>query len=320
MRRDLIPRIKCVPRLQKLDNDIKQILISYFDVNLLDMREITWNSEAATLEKLMEYEAVHAIHSWKELKKRLFTDRRVYAFFHNRMPNDPLIFVEVAFVNGMASSIQKLLDVNVKPMDPKLADTAIFYSISSTQKGLKGISFGNFLIKRVVERVSNEFPNVRTFATLSPIPRFMIWLKTYLENKSDLLLKRSEMKKIFLQSSEKEDVHLAIKELINKKSWFNNEVICAVLKKPLMRLCAYYLTNVKFKNKAYDSVANFHLTNGAKIQHIRWLGDISEKGVKQSLGMMVNYHYRLNRIVDNHENYLTNGSIYASKEVSSYLK
>lgn len=319
MRRDLLPLLKCIPRLQKLDYDLKQILISYFDVNLLDMREINWNSQAATLEKLMEYEAVHDIHSWKELKHRLFTDRRVYAFFHNKMPNDPLIFVEVAFVNGMADSIQKLLDAKIEPMNPDLADTAIFYSISSTQKGLKGISFGNFLIKRVVKRISNEFKNIKTFATLSPIPRFIKWLHSYLENDGDCLMRTSEIRKV-LKITNENNPNLALLKLLSTDQWYLNEQICKVLKRPLSRLCTHYLVKVKFNGKAFDSVANFHLSNGAKIQHLRWLGDTSRKGIERSAGFMVNYHYRLNKIVDNHENYFSNGSIYASREVSSNLR
>jgi len=320
MRKDLLPMIKTAPRLKKLSNDIRNLLTTYFDVNLLDLKEITWNSPAVLLEKLMEYEAVHKIASWKDMKHRLYTDRRVFAFFHNKMPNEPLIFVEVALVNGMSDNIQKLIDINVKAEDPCKADTAIFYSISSTQKGLEGISFGNFLIKRVVKKLSNEFENLKIFATLSPIPLFRRWLTTYLQNGGNNLFKPEEEKKICMLSGN-ENASIGLLEILNIKNWHKNKEIPEIIKKPLMRLCAHYLINVKYGNeyKAYDPVANFHLSNGAKIEHIHWLADISKKGIKQSAGIMLNYHYRPDKIAINHENYLTNGKIHTSSDAKSWL-
>ena len=319
MRKDLLPLVRSIPRLKKLDGDLKNLLISYFDVNLLDMQIVNWDSPASTLEKLMEYEAVHEIQSWNDLKNRMFTDRRVYAFFHYRMPNDPLIFMEVALVNGIAKSIQELLDLKAPTIYPPEANTAIYYSISSTQKGLSGISFGNFLIKRAVKNLNDELPNIKTFATLSPIPRFMEWLISYLKEGGDPLLKKKECKQISVLGK-KSDPIKSLLNLIKSKSWHKDESKCSVLKKPLMRLCTYYLITVKRKDRAFDPVANFHLSNGAKIQHINWLGDTSEKGVKQSAAMMVNYHYRLNKIAENHEQYMKDGEVYASKEVMSHLK
>ena len=319
MRRDLLSMVKSNPRLKKLDTDIKNLLISYFDINLLDLQEITWNSPAALLEKLMEYEAVHEIHSWDDLKRRLVTDYRMFAYVHFRMPNDPLIFVEVALVNGMAHNIQKLLDVNAPAIDPAQADTAIFYSISNTQKGLAGISFGNFLIKRVVKRLSDELPNLKTFATLSPAPRFCQWLIPYLQKGGDPLLTANESKQI-CELSGCNEASEGLLEIINKENWHQNAENEMILKKPLMRLCAHYLIHVKRGKRASDPVANFHLSNGAKIQHINWMADISTKGIAQSCGMMVNYHYRLNKIELNHETYRTTGEVYASREAKSWLK
>lgn len=319
MRKDLLPLVRSIPRLKKLDGDLKNLLITYFDVNLLDMQVVNWDSSASTLEKLMEYEAVHEIRSWNDLKNRMFTDRRVYAFFHNKMPNDPLIFIEVALVNGIAQNIQTLLDLKTPTIYPPQANTAIFYSISSTQKGLSGISFGNFLIKRVVKVLTKELPNIKTFATLSPIPRFTEWLSVYLKEGGDPLLKKKECKQIS-ELSKKTDPVKGILSLIKTKNWFKDETKCIILKKPLMRLCTHYLIHIKRKGRAFDPVANFHLSNGAKIQHVNWLGDTSEKGIKQSLGMMVNYHYRLNKIAENHEQYMKDGEVYASKEVSSHFK
>lgn len=319
MRKDLLPLVKSIPRLKKLDGDLKNLLITYFDVNVLDMQEVNWDSPASTLEKLMEYEAVHEIRSWNDLKNRMFTDRRVYAFFHNKMPNDPLIFIEVALVDGIARNIQTLLDLKSPTIYPPQANTAIFYSISSTQKGLSGISFGNFLIKRVVKILIKEFPNIKTFATLSPIPRFTEWLFVYLKEGGDPLLKKKESKQISILSK-KQDPVKGLLALMKSKNWYTDESKCLVLKNPLMRLCSHYLIYIKRKGRAFDPVANFHLSNGAKIQHLNWLGDTSEKGIKQSTGIMVNYHYRLNKIAENHEQYMIDGEVYASKEVSSYLK
>ncbi|MBE0648664.1 MAG: malonyl-CoA decarboxylase [Bacteroidales bacterium] len=319
MRRDLLPMIKSIPRLKKLDIDLENLLSAYFDVNLLDLQEITWNSPAALLEKLMEYEKVHKIHSWEDLKHRLFTDHRVFAFFHFRMPNDPLIFLEVALVNGMPGSIQKLLDVHAPVTDPAQADTAIFYSISNTQKGLAGISYGNFLIKRVVENLSSELPNLKTFATLSPIPCFRQWLYTYLQEGGDILLPANETKKICGLAG-KSHAAEGLLEILRNDSWTKSEEKEKTLRRPLMRLCAHYLIHVKRGMRAFDPVAHFHLSNGAKIQHIHWMADVSKKGIRQSCGIMLNYHYRLNKIVQNHETYLKTGEVYASKDARSWLK
>jgi len=320
IRSDLLSLTDLSPRLIKLSDEIKTLLITYFDINLLDLVEISWNSPAALLERLMEYEAVHKIGSWKGLKHRLLTDHRVFAFFHYKMPDEPLIFVEVALVVGMSDNIQKLIDVKEKSGDPKKADTAIFYSISSTQKGLEGISFGNFLIKRVVKKLSDEYKNLKCFATLSPIPKFMCWLTSFLQNNENNFLQPDEIIKICNISGIK-DAGLGLLEILNIKNWYKSNDISDVIKKPLMRLCAHYLLNIKHKSsfKAYDPVANFHLSNGAKIEHINWLADTSTKGIKVSAGIMVNYHYRLDKITINHENYMNNGIVHASSDTKKWI-
>ena len=312
MRCDLLS-LKSAPRLKKLSDDLKTLLITYFDVNLLDLQEISWNSPAVLLERLMEYEAVHEISSWKALKHRLQNDHRVFAFTHYRMPYDPLIFVEVALVKGFSDKIIKLIDVKVKAGEPNKMDTAIFYSISSTQKGLEGISFGNFLIKRVVKKLSAEYPNLKTFATLSPIPKFRYWLTTYLQKGNDAMFKHNEEEKICTLSGNK-NAAIGLLDLLNKKDWHLNEDIADSIKKPMMRLCLYYLANAKRGKsiQAYDPVANFHLSNGAKIEKIHWLANTSKKGMMQSGGIMLNYHYRPDKIELNHENYMTTGSIHIS--------
>lgn len=319
MRCDLIPLISPMPRLRKLDADIKDLLVTYFDINLLDLKEITWNSPAILLEKLIEYEAVHEIFSWNDLKHRLQTDKKIFAFFHNKMPNDPLIFIEIALVQGIPNNIQNLLDRNILPHDPNIADSAIFYSISSTQKGLRGISFGNFLIKRVAKELSAEFPNLKNFVTLSPVPKFNEWLKNLPSEKFMELITASETKNLqkFSKSKQIKNILLGVLDT----NWHDDQNISNALRKPLMRLCAHYLINTKKRNNvAFDPVAHFHLMNGAKIQRINWLGDTSEKGLKQSAGIMVNYYYKLNKIIANHENYFNEGKVITSKETRSCLR
>jgi malonyl-CoA decarboxylase len=316
MRRELIPLIPKLPRLKKLDNDIKRILRAYFDINLLDLVEIDWNSPATLLEKLIHYEAVHEIKTWANLKHRLHSDKRIYAYLHNKLPNEPLIFVEVAFTQGMAKNIHELLDESKKPIDLKEADTAIFYSITSTQKGLKGISFGNFLIKRVVKKLANEFDNLKYYATLSPIPGFRKWLESYLLDNNDVLTinEGDRIKKIAGTFSANE----GLLKILNSE-WYKNKQKADAIRIPLLRFCTQYLLFERKRDRALDPVAHFHLSNGAKVQHINWMADLSAKGLQQSAGMMVNYHYRLNNIVSNHEDYFSEGKVFASREVRNLL-
>ncbi len=303
MRADLLPVIGDDISLKGLEHDLKSILFSWFDIGLLDMREITWESPAALLEKLIEYEAVHSVTSWDDLKNRLDEDRRVFAFFHNKMPLEPLIFVHVALVEGMSDNIQRLLDVKSPVTELDKADTAIFYSISNAQKGLVGISFGNFLIKRVVGVLTSEMKNVKNFATLSPIPTFCNWLDTQLADKDSKLLNGSDKELLKLLAT----------------SWHKDNKTSEKLKPLLLRLCAHYLLNEKKSGKPLDPVCNFHLSNGARLERINWLGDVSEKGLKQSAGMMVNYYYKLSDIDENHEGFMSNGKIVAAKQVKGYL-
>ncbi|MGL9759168.1 MAG: malonyl-CoA decarboxylase [Wolbachia sp.] len=288
--------------LNPLENELKSILYTWFDVDLLDLHQITWDSPASLLEKLIKYEAVHKISSWGDLKNRLGL---CFAFFHYKIPNEPLIFVEVALMDKIADSIQHLLDESVPSSDPSSASTAIFYSISNTQAGLSGISLGNFLIKRVVEKLSQEFKSIKTYATLSPIPGFTKWLKENL-NQDVTLLDKLNIK----QSSAE------ILESIKTNVECEGEV-----KQCLLKLCTHYLLKLKSNNgSAYDPVAHFHLSNGASIKQLNWMADTSEKGISQSAGMMVNYLYELPKIDNNHENYMVNKVISCSKKVSSMLK
>lgn len=317
MRADLMPLVAKDTQLKGLEQDLKHILSSWFDIGLLDLVEISWNSPAALLEKLIEYEAVHQIRSWDDLKNRLDADRRVYAFLHNKMPMEPLIFVQVAFTEGMADNIQNLLDTESPVFNIEKADTAIFYSISNAQRGLAGISFGNFLIKRVVEELTRDFKQIKTFATLSPIPAFRAWLDPQLEKGDESLLQPTEIKDIKKFSGEK-SAATGLLKLLNT-DWHKDSATREGLKPVLTRLCAHYLINAKKGDRPVDPVSNFHLFNGARLERLNWLGDTSPKGMKQSAGMMVNYHYKLSEIDENHEEFATSGKVVASRQVKNYL-
>lgn len=303
MRADLLPIVGDDVSLKGLEYDLKSILFAWFDIGLLDMVEITWKSPAALLEKLIEYEAVHRVASWDDLKNRLDSDRRVFAFFHNKMPLEPLIFVHVALVEGMSDNIGQLLDEKSPVTEHEKADTAIFYSISNAQKGLVGISFGNFLIKRVVGVLSSEMKNIKTFATLSPIPTFRSWLDLQLSKTANKLFNAEERELLGLLDTQ----------------WYKDKKTITALKPVLLRLCTNYLLNEKKNNKPLDPVCNFHLSNGARLERLNWLADISANGLKQSAGMMANYYYKLSEIDENHEEFMTHGKIVASKQVKGYL-
>jgi malonyl-CoA decarboxylase len=300
--------------MSALEADLKQLLAGWFDIGFLELRRITWESPAALLEKLSAYEAVHEVRSWSDLKNRLDSDRRCFAFFHPRMPDEPLIFVEVALVDGLAGNIQTLLDEQAPVGDSRAADTAIFYSISNAQKGLVGISFGGFLIKRVVDQISAEFPRLKNFATLSPLPGFRAWLDGRLAAMDDIL-KPAEQKALSAVARESPK-GVTLKELMATHDWAKTPAVAAALQPPLLRLAAQYLLTAKREDgRALDPVTHFHLSNGARVERINWLADTSPKGLAQSAGMMVNYLYRTADIEANHEAYTGEGVVAASSEV-----
>jgi malonyl-CoA decarboxylase len=276
--------------LTALESDFRALLASWFDVGFLDLQRIDWNSSAALLEKLAGYEAVHGIRSWRDMKNRLDADRRCYAFFHPRMPTEPLIFVEVALVKGLAGSVQSLLDPKAPLIETKDADTAIFYSISNCQRGLAGISFGNFLIKRVVEELSGELRGLKTFATLSPVPGFRRWLEAALEQPDPAVL--TEADAATLRAA------LALGAPASARQ---------AAETPLLRLCARYLLVEGKGRRALDPVAHFHLSNGARLERMLFAADTSVKGVRESVSIMVNYLYDPAKIEQYHEDYAGEG-------------
>ena len=318
LRADARKLAKGDPALLSLEEDLKQLLAGWFDIGFLELKRITWDSPAALLEKLSLYEAVHTVRSWNDLKNRLDSDRRCFAFFHPRMQGEPLIFVEVALVNGLANNVHHLLDEAAPLGDPRAADTAIFYSISNAQKGLAGISFGGFLIKRVVDQLSAEFPRVKTFATLSPIPGFRAWLDDQFAKGIPGVLTSSE-RKALSTAVQRSASKGTIKQLLGT-DWHKDKAIAAALEAPLLRLCAHYLCEGKRENgSALDPVAHFHLSNGARIERLNWFGDVSDKGLKQSAGIMVNYLYHLGDIEENHEAYVGERKVVAASAISGLL-
>lgn len=315
MRADLRKLINNHPELRSVDNELRSLLSGWFDAGFLELRNVTWSAPADLLEKLINYEAVHEIESWTDLKNRLESDRRCYAFFHPNMPDEPLIFVEVALVDGIAGNVQDLLDATAPTENPEKANAAIFYSISNAQEGLSGVSFGDFLIKQVLDKLSSELPNIKTFATLSPIPGFIEWL-VGLCNSGKSFLTNDQLVQLNSLSHNQNDNHVLL-SLLDHKNWHENIDICETLEPIMLRLAADYLLNQRRKKKgtALDSVAHFHLSNGAQIEKINWLADCSNRGIKQSAGMMVNYLYGVEQILENHESYITGREIPASNAV-----
>jgi malonyl-CoA decarboxylase len=306
------------PAMRGLGDDLRELLADWFDIGFLELKRISWESSAALLEKLIAYEAVHEIRGWTDLKNRLEADRRCFAFFHPRMPDEPLIFVEVALVKGMASNIHALLDETAPLGDPDAADSAIFYSISNCQRGLNGISFGDFLIKRVVDALASELPRLKIFATLSPVPGFRAWLAR--EGRRPDILLPAEVKTLagVVGNGATEPDLL---QLLDRPEWHVDAALAAAMRDPLLRLCAQYLLLEKGRSgRAADPVAHFHLTNGARVDRLNWAGDLSEKGLQQAAGIMVNYLYRLDHIEANHEAYRGEGKVATSSAVRHLLR
>ena len=317
LRADLLRYLDQDPALRSLDRELETRLGAWFDVGFLELHRISWNSPALLLEKLIEYEAVHEIRSWSDLKNRLDSDRRCYAFFHPRMPMEPLIFVEVALVDELADNVQALLDEHAPVFDAERAKTAIFYSISNTQTGLRGVSFGNFLLKRVVEDLKRDFPRLTTFATLSPIPTLRrwadknpdIWAQIFT---SDLIERVARMvggKGPVVQSADE------IRKLVVDDAWVGNARLARALQPGLTRLAARYFLNAKSGERPYDPVSRFHLGNGARIERINYLADTSPNGLKQSFGLMVNYLYDPDTIETNVEAFSRDGAVVTSGAV-----
>jgi malonyl-CoA decarboxylase len=314
VRAEMQPHLRAEKRLAALDVEMEYMFSTWFDVGFLDLRRISWDSPASLIEKLIKYEAVHDIRGWSDVKNRLDSDRRCYGFFHPRLPDEPLIFVEVALLDDIAHSIPPLLDESADAADLRRATTAIFYSISNTQAGLRGVSFGDSLIKRVVDTLKEEFPKLKTFATLSPIPGLRHWLARHAQARIDALTdkQRAELARALqVEAPLAEHVLAAIDrplELDEKSP----------VRQFLLRSAAHYLARELPDGKPLDAVARFHLGNGARIECLNWGGDPSPKGLKQSYGLMVNYLYDLKRL-DKHRALLAQGRPATSSAIEDLL-
>jgi malonyl-CoA decarboxylase len=306
MRRQVLRGLKAHPAWNAIDADLLHLFRSWFNRGFLRLERIDWRTPAIVLEKLIEYEAVHAVQGWRDLRRRLEGDRRCFAYFHPQLRDEPLIFIEVALTRGISAQVQPLLDINAPVAGTAQADTAVFYSITNCQEGLRGISFGNLLIKQVAEDLKGEFPHLKQFATLSPIPGFRRWLD-------------GSEARVKLSMGPNAEQRLAILSAIETPGWHAGEVPEA-LQKLLTRLCAWYLVNAKQGAEPLDPVARFHLGNGAALERLNWLGDTSESGMARSAGMMVNYVYRLDEVERNHERYFADGTVAASRAVAKLAR
>ncbi len=301
MREELLPHLRNEPSLRRVDDDFAHLFGSWFNRGFLVLRHIDWHTPAAILEKIIRYEAVHAIRNWDDLRNRVQpSDRRCYGFFHPQMIDEPLIFVEVALTRTIPEAVAGLLDLDRDPIAAEAATTAVFYSISNTQRGLAGVSFGNFLIKQVVEELKAELPNIRTFVTLSPVPGFATWLAAQRKDPGSAL---------------DADQRAAL-ALLDDAGWHQDADKAEALRAPLLAAAArYFLQSRDAKGRVPDPVARFHLGNGARLERLNHLGDLSPNGLKQSHGLMVNYLYDLDRIEANHEAFAERGIVAAASQV-----
>ncbi len=314
LRAEILPMLRTEKWLVPIDAELEILFSSWFDVAFLELRRISWDSPASLVEKLIKYEAVHAIRSWADVKNRLDSDRRCYGFFHSRMPDEPLIFVEVALLDQMADNMAPLLDEAATAADLNKATTAIFYSISNTQPGLRGVSFGDSLIKTVVEALQAEFPKLKRFATLSPIPGLRSWLT---RNVGKLLDKAPAKTRQQLAQA------LAIDEVTPEALLAAFDAPLELdekspVRKMLLQAAAGYLTELGKGELPLDPVARFHLGNGARIERLNWAADTSPKGLKQSCALMVNYLYDLNRL-DKYRSQLAQGKIPTSSAIDALV-
>jgi malonyl-CoA decarboxylase len=305
MRSEVLREADRNSRLKPIAADLAHLFASWFNRGFLVLRRIDWRTSAVILEKLIQYEAVHQIHGWTDLRRRLEADRRCYAFFHPALPDEPIIFIEVALTPELTDNVQVLLDPDSPVLDTVSAEWAIFYSITNCQEGLRGVSFGSFLIKQVVEDLSKDFPRIRRFSTVSPVPGFRRWLAEKAE-----MLNRSPKLAPFARA------------LVNLDDprWTEDEAREAELERHLAPLCAYYLLHAKQGLEPLDSVARFHLKNGARLERINWLGDTSATGLQRSAGFSVNYVYKLPDVERNHELYVREHKVRASREIEALAK
>jgi len=305
--------------LQALDGDLKYLFTHWFNRGFLRLERIGWHTSAIVLEKLIQYESVHEINGWPDLRRRLAPDRRCFAFFHPALAAEPVIFIEIALTKGIAGQLEPLLDLNAPVLDSSQADTAIFYSISNCLHGLRGISFGNFLVKQVVLELQSELPGIKLFSTLSPLPRFAQALREW-QNPQGFTRERlarllADFSSDLTKEAGKADVAEALLALLEDPLAHRE-----VLARPLQRLALAYFTKVRSKGRVVDPVAGFHLSNGARLEAINPFGNTRPYGLTQSCGLMVNYRYVLDEVEDNHERFVREGEVAVAKRLHSQQK
>ncbi|MFN3659020.1 MAG: malonyl-CoA decarboxylase [Pseudolabrys sp.] len=307
MREQLMDSLDHREDLKAVDDDFVHLFSSWFNRGFLVLRHIDWSTPAIVLEKIIRYEAVHAIRDWEDLRRRIDPpDRRCYAFFHPALVDEPLIFVEVALTREIPDAIAPILSSDRETVEPDKMRTAVFYSISNCQRGLAGVSFGSFLIKQVVEEVSREMPKLNTYVTLSPVVSFAAWLKR----------ERADESSTALSATDKAEL-----AALDQAGWWHDKDAVERLRDPMMRAAAWYYLRAKTRRGLpLDAVARFHLGNGARLERINWLADTSDKAMAQAYGFMVNYQYDLDDIEKNHEAYAEGRTVVASSNVQRHLR
>jgi malonyl-CoA decarboxylase len=307
MREQLLDALDHREDLAAVDADFVHVFSAWFNRGFLVLRRVDWSTPAVVLEKIIRYEAVHQITSWNDLRRRIDpADRRCYAFFHPALVDEPLIFVEVALTREIPGAVAPILAGQRDGIEPDRATTAVFYSISNCQRGLTGVSFGSFLIKQVVQEICREHPRLQTFVTLSPVPGFARWLdhERGIENSAAL-------------SAEDR----AVLAGLDQPDWWRNAETAEPLREPLTRVLAWYFLRTKNRRGLpLDPVARFHLGNGARLERIDWLADLSDNGIGQAYGLMVNYLYNLDDIEKNHEAYAEGRNVVAANAVKKLVR
>ncbi|MFT4120873.1 malonyl-CoA decarboxylase [Bradyrhizobium sp.] len=307
MREDIMGAVACDPALAAFEGDFVHLFTSWFNRGFLQLRRIDWTTPATILEKIIRYEAVHAIDGWDELRRRIDPpDRRLYAFLHPALGDEPLIFVEVALTTEMPSAIGPLLAADRSPIDAAAATTAVFYSISNAQRGLSGVAFGNLLIKQVVEELRRELPRLTQFTTLSPVPGFAAWLRDECANPASRVIAPQARRRL---------------ALLAHANWPRRAAARDILQRALLPLAAHYFLHARSSSgRVIDPVARFHLGNGARLERINPIGDLSAAGMRQSHGLMVNYLYDLNQVAANHEAFVGYDEVVTSAEVRRHAR
>lgn len=314
---------------------LKELLSLWFTVGFIRLERVTWQSSCEMLQKISDYEAVHPVRNWTDLKRRVGPYRRCYVFTHSCMPGEPIVVLHTALTSSISTSIQRILSNKPDLSEPAVSDewedekvikSAIFYSISSTQKGLQGIELGKYLIKEVVKKVKAEFPHIQEFSSLSPVPGFKNWLVSEVNKaikgqpESRKVLNQRELEEILEPYREDREPLEAFLRLLRNNGWYQLPDLVERLKAPLMRLCAFYLYQEKRRGYALNGVANFHLKNGAMIWRLNWLGDVSPRGLSASCSIMVNYRYYLEEMETNRQKYLKHFVITSSDQFLQHLK